>query len=327
VPDTTPTPPSTPQASEPTDDTPARRFHPATVGTLARLDHWMMQSPWHPRVTPFILYIALLAVIGLLRDAWPWSYPVGYVIQCSLVAALLWRYRRLTPELNLRFHWLAMVAGVGVAFVWIGLRMIVDEYDTVRRLGLGPFTAHLLQWIAQPDAAPTRLADPNATNFLDEMGRSMGTVALGLRLVGMSVLVPLFEELFARSLLLRSFSGGKRAVKGLLQVVMDIPVLGDALAHSPPGRWAQSPTVVFSDEFERTPLGVITASGFIISTLVFMVGHVPRDYPGAIACAAVYCAVLAATRHRGLGPVVWAHGITNALLWVYTIHTDDWRFL
>jgi hypothetical protein len=41
----------------------------------------------------------------------------------------------------------------------------------------------------------------------------------------------------------------------------------------------------------------------------------------------IYCLVLAATRARGLGPVVWTHGITNAALWAYTLYTDDWRFL
>jgi hypothetical protein len=32
-------------------------------------------------------------------------------------------------------------------------------------------------------------------------------------------------------------------------------------------------------------------------------------------------------RQMGLGPVIWAHGLTNAALWGYTLYTGDWRFL
>ena len=46
-----------------------------------------------------------------------------------------------------------------------------------------------------------------------------------------------------------------------------------------------------------------------------------------VVCGVAYCLLLMVTRKKGLGPVIWAHGITNALLWVYTIQTDVWRFL
>jgi hypothetical protein len=34
-----------------------------------------------------------------------------------------------------------------------------------------------------------------------------------------------------------------------------------------------------------------------------------------------------ASGRLGLGPIIWSHGLTNALLWLYTLTSDDWRFL
>jgi len=85
--------------------------------------------------------------------------------------------------------------------------------------------------------------------------------------------------------------------------------------------------LMFTREFNRTPFGVLSVFGVIASTFVFMLSHFPRDWPGIWVCGVAYCLLLAATRHKGLGPVVWAHGITNALLWVYTLNTGNWQFL
>ncbi len=312
-------------AGTPSDEKPPR-FHPST-GALSRLDHWMMQNPWHPRIAPMVVYLVLLAAIGPLRDYLPWSYPLVYTVQCGLVGYLLWRYRRLLPELNLRFHWLAVPVGVFVALAWVWLGMAVAEFDALRERGVGTFTNDLYQFVAQPNPDDATFIDSDATSMLRDMGTAVGWLSLALRFVGMSLLVPLFEELFIRSLMLRSFSRRHATVKGLLQVAMDIPLFGDWLSHTRLGRWANEPAVYFGEEFTRTRLGVVTACGFFMSTLIFMVSHVPRDYLGIVVCAAAYCALLAVTRRKGLGPVVWAHGITNALLWIYTIHTDDWRFL
>ncbi len=267
------------------------------------LDTWMAQHPWHPRVVPFIAYVALLPVIGSLRDLAPWTYPIAYTLQCAIVLWLLWRYRRLLPELTVHFHWLALPFGAAVAFLWIVMG----------------------KWMAQ--TYPDTFAADDPTDFFNEMGLTVGWLAMSLRLLGMSIVVPLFEELFIRSLLLRSFHSIKRTTTGVLQLLTDMPMIGEWLYQTKAGNAAADQGPVFGESFTRTPLGALSIFGVFMSTLVFTIHHTPRDWPGCVMCAIAYCFLLAATRSRGLGPVCWAHGITNALLWAYTIITRDWQFL
>lgn len=271
-----------------------------------RLDAWMAAHPWHPRVLPFVLYVALLLPLDLASDRWAWTYPLLYSAQCSVVFWLMWRYRPLLLELNWRFHWLALPVGVAVCAVWIALG----------------------RWMVA--LAPSRYA-MDEPHLFETMTPALRHTSMALRLVGMSVIVPMFEELFIRSLLLRSLHSARRVGIAVVQFLQDVPVLGDWLMHTPLAERADRHTRVLGDEFERVPLGALSVFGVAASTFIFMLGHIQRDWPGTIACGVAYCALLWWTNRRntqlGLGPVIWAHGITNALLWAYTLQSGDWQFL
>lgn len=314
---------------------------PQAAGALGSLDALMAEHVWHPRFIPFLAYLLLLTITGFVSEAWAWTYPILYVAQCGVVVWLLWRYRKLLPELTIKFHWLAIPVGVGVAYAWVWLGMVVEEAPQVGHDGIGNFTSNLNQFMMTPEVA-NEIAGPDgkafhfrdAANSTQSMFDAMHQVspaffwsAFVLRLLGMSLVVPLFEELFIRSLILRSMSNAKETGMGMLQVMADFPVVGDWVLNSERGQKAEDSPPMFTKQFNETPLGKLTIFGVIISTLVFAVNHVPRDYLGCVMCGVAYCLLLAATRKKGLGPVCWAHGITNACLWWYTLHTDDWRFL
>ncbi len=295
----------------------------------------MAAHPWHPRVLPLIVYLLMLSVIGMTPDTRPMVYlrPMLYVVQCGLVLWLLWRYRRLLPELTATFDWRAVPVGVGVCVVWVLLGWLTAGEFGVR-------------WAAILDGQPMSLIDygvpavnkpPLATSASDGpfdlrhpavMGATVGWIALGLRLLGMSIVVPLFEELFTRSMLLRSLSRPRMTAIGLLHFLIDLPVIGEWVGHTRLGRRAEAHEPVFGPAFHRTPLGEVTLFGIAASTFVFMLNHGVRDWPGAVACGIAYCLLVGWTgREKGLGPVIWAHGITNALLWGYVVATGDWQFL
>ncbi|MCX5662362.1 MAG: CPBP family glutamic-type intramembrane protease [Planctomycetota bacterium] len=276
---------------------------PANQGLfLRRLDAWMEEHPWHPRVAPFVVYVGFLALIDSARASAPNSYPFLYALQCGLTLWLLLRYRRLLPELTLSFHWLAVPVGLGVAAVWVAL-----GYGMI---ALSP------KWFDSPQP-----------KYFHDMPDALRHGSLVLRLVGMAAIVPMFEELFVRSLLLRSFNHWRRTGIGVLQVLQDLPVIGEWVLRTPVSARTVNHPPIFGNEFRRVALGQLSPFGVFASTAIFAAHHIPRDWPGCVFCGVAYCLVLAATRARGLGPVIWAHGITNAALWVHALMTDDFRFL
>jgi len=277
------------------------------VPVSQRLDQWMGEHPWHPRVFPFVVYVALLWLSEPARMWLPVTYPVLYTLQCLLVAYLLWHYRKVTPELNWKFHWLAIPVGIAglVAWVWLGMQAAA-------------------LW-------PDKL-DPEGYDFLTEMGPALGWTSLSLRLLGMSIVVPMFEELFFRSALLRSLYAPKPAFAAVVDLLSDLPGVGDKIGESKVGRWAQQYKRPMASQFEKVPLGAISVFSLLATCVLWCVlSHHPRDWAGTFACGFLYAGLVWATNRRGkslgLGPVVWAHGITNALLWGYVIYTGDWRFL
>jgi membrane protease YdiL (CAAX protease family) len=297
-----------------------------------RLDAWLKLSDWHPRALPYLAYVGLLTAVVQLRAWEPLTYPLAYAAQCAITLWLLYKARPLLPELTLSFHWLSLPVGLAVAAGWIALGWaLAGEWDHRWSLLLqGRVTGDLpfeqlglsrTPWSRDPSAPPADF------RHAAQMGLVVGWVALTLRLVGMSIVVPLCEELFMRSLLLRGLGDRRRLKTGLLQLAQDLPGVGDFILHRPAARRAAAEPPAFEASFQALPLGFVTACGFTCSTLAFMLMHSTRDWPGCLLCSAAYCALLAFTRRQGLGPVIWAHGVTNACLWLYSVGTGDWQFM
>ncbi|MFA9479218.1 hypothetical protein ACERK3_13080 [Phycisphaerales bacterium AB-hyl4] len=295
--------------SEPTSDN-AVETKAAQGGTLPAFDAWMASNPWHPRIVPFAVYLVFLAIIEFVRGYWLLSYPLLYGVQCITVAWLLWRYRKLLPELTIKFHWLAVPTGVGLCVAWVAL-------------------GYAMIWLA-----PGWFAAGDEPHYMQEMqGEHPGVfyVSMVLRLIGMAMLVPLFEELFIRSACLRGLHSAKKTKAGLVQLAEDMPLIGERVMHTQAAKEAAKYPAAFTQQLREWPVGKLTMFGVFASTFIFMVHHLPRDWPGTIVCAAVWCWLLWYTnrgeRRMGLGPIAWSHGITNAALWWWCWQMGDWQFL
>jgi uncharacterized protein len=142
-------------------------------------DRWF-ERPLIPRVVPFALYILFLGV-GQLASAFDtrWLYPV----QVGLVAvalAFFWRrYEELPgPRTLAARHWvLASAVGVAVLLLWIRLD---------------------LPWLTVGD--PGKGFDPR------DAGR-INVLLVVFRIAGAALVVPLMEELFWRSFVMRWIDG------------------------------------------------------------------------------------------------------------------------
>lgn len=164
------------------------------------------------RIVPFVLFMILLAVRGNWPQAWDfvdprWLYAASVVI---VSGALIWfwrRYQELGRGSGLSIpHWaLSIVVGVVVFQLWINL--------TEPWMMLGEATAGFVP--------------------VDENGELIWSLVV-FRWVGAALMVPIMEELFWRSYLMR---------------------------------WIDKP------EFEQVDPGSVTAKAIVLSTVVFTLAH------------------------------------------------------
>jgi len=215
----------------------------------------------YPYVIPMLGYLVLTTVEGYLpagadgRPSPTW-YPLAYAAKVAIVAALMWAcrstWRDLAPRPSLGALGLAVVLGLLVIVAWVGLD---GHYPTFALTG-------------------TRSSfDPNV------LPPAAKWAFVAVRLLGLVVLVPIFEELFWRSFLIR---------------------------------W------LVADDFTRVPIGRVTPLAAIVTAVVFGLVH-PEWLPGVLTGLAwawlvwhtkslTACVVSHATANLALGLYVLATG-------------------
>jgi len=206
--------------------------------------------PWLPYSAPF----AVFAASTYLQAIVPVGDGAAYLmktIAAGSILALFW------PMLRADIEWtwdgLAILAGVGVCVVWIGLE---GHYPQIGHSTFEPPT----------DAGPVASG-----------------ISIGIRLLGASLLVPVMEEIFWRAFVMR---------------------------------------YLVSSQFRTVPLGHVTGYAFALTAVAFGFEH-HRWLPGIVA-GVVYAGLLCRTRR--LSSPIQAHAVTNLLLGLYVIYTEQWSF-
>jgi CAAX prenyl protease-like protein len=139
-----------------------------------------------PYVVPIAGFLVLTSLEGYLPTVdgrpHPLWYPVLYSVKVAVVAGLAWMYRAtwrdLAPRPSARALAIAAVVGLAIIVLWVGLD---GYYPPLPFLGSGKRIGF----------------DPNV---LPPVGK---WAFVAVRLIGLVVLVPLIEELFWRSFLIR----------------------------------------------------------------------------------------------------------------------------
>ena len=235
-----------------------------------------------------------------------------------------------------------MPTGVGLLFAWVYLGYFTNWLS--HQLMDVPGVNMVSNYLVPTDANDPLNKNPRHT-FIDNkdaLGDAWYWTTMSLRLVGMSLVVPLFEELWVRSAVLRGTFNPAKTKMAVLQVAQDLPLIGDRIANTEAARRAAQQPPMFTEQLRETRVGQITFFSIVISTIVFLLAHQQRDYLGCVACGVVWCWLVWYTNKPkkgetwddqpaggriGLGPIVWSHGITNATLWAWTLWTGDWQFL
>jgi uncharacterized protein len=139
------------------------------------------------RVLPFLIFVALTAVQGKLGESS--SYWI-YLAKTIVGAWMIWVVWPLVREMRWRFSWAAVLVGIGVFVIWVGLDGLYPPLDELlRKVGLSRSEpGEQLRWNPH-DAFGT--------------GSTLAWTFILVRILGSSLVVPHLEEVFYRSFLYR----------------------------------------------------------------------------------------------------------------------------
>ena len=173
----------------------------------------ILAAPWLPYVAPFATFLLLTQAEASIPGTAPTSwYPIAYAVKVAIVALVMWlcrsSWRDLDPWPRPVGQAMAVAVGLAVTAVWVGLD---GRYPAIPYLS-GERSAF----------------DPNV---LPSTGRA---AFLGVRLLGLVVVVPIFEELFWRSFLMRWVIDPeflKVPIGKVTPMAVGVTAVGFALAH------------------------------------------------------------------------------------------------
>ena len=188
-------------------------------------------NAWLPYVAPMAVFMLITAVEGQFKS----QYPLVYIIKVMAVSLCVWYsrepFREIKPEG--RFILPAVLVGAAVFAEWIWLDPLTHYPHLVflgKRAEYNPFVS---------------IANPVVRAFF-----------LVARFYGLALLVPLVEEVFWRSFLLRIFTD--------------------------------------PDDFQRVKLGAFSWTAFAAVAVAFGLAH--PEWLEAIICAAAYGLLLRQTK-------------------------------
>ena len=133
-------------------------------------------SPEYARVAPFVIFVVLTALQGQFGEE---SRYWLYLFKTVVGAWLIWEMRPFVQEMRWSISWEAVVVGVAIFAIWIGLDGLYPRLSEAEAV-----------W-----NPPKRFGEGSAAAWL----------YIGVRILGSSIVVPPLEEVFYRSFLYRYF--------------------------------------------------------------------------------------------------------------------------
>ena len=151
------------------------------------LQEKLARLPAPVRVAPFILFVLLTAAQGKLGPASTyWLYFAKTLMGVGLIMAM----RPLVKEMRWAFSWQAVLVGVAVFAVWVGVS--------------GEWTTQSSLWVKLGlSKAPTTPAPPWNPHEQFGINSALAWFFISVRILGSTFVVPPLEEVFYRSFLYR----------------------------------------------------------------------------------------------------------------------------
>ena len=165
---------------------------------MAALIKKLRDSPALVRVVPFIIFLGITMLQGQFGEASRYWLYLGKTIAG---VGLVWAMRPYVKELRWAFSWEAVVVGVAVCVMWVGIDGCYPSLAQINQDYIYPILKFigLDKWFAKPVAAI-----PPPWNPLVQFGAGpLAWVFIVGRILGSSIIVPPLEEVFYRSFLYR----------------------------------------------------------------------------------------------------------------------------
>jgi CAAX prenyl protease-like protein len=157
------------------------------------LRKFFASSPVAARVAPFIIFVLLTAAQGKFGAQSAYWF---YLVKTIIGAWLIFEMRPFVPEMRWAISWEAIVAGVAVFILWIGLNPFYPtQSELFAKLGFTKsFSNQLSVW------------NPNV-----QLGNNSFAAwfFISIHILGMTLVVPPLEEVFYRSFLYRYIANQK----------------------------------------------------------------------------------------------------------------------
>jgi CAAX prenyl protease-like protein len=145
------------------------------------------RSPALVRFAPFVIFLLLTTAQGKWGPASDyWLYFIKTIVGAGLIVAM----RPLVTEMRWAFSWAAVLAGVVVFAVWVGVS--------------GEWTTQSSLWVKLGFSKAPKLLTPDWNpNAQFGAGSALAWFFMVVRIAGSALVVPPLEEVFYRSFLYR----------------------------------------------------------------------------------------------------------------------------
>ncbi|MFN0135344.1 MAG: type II CAAX prenyl endopeptidase Rce1 family protein [Phycisphaerae bacterium] len=221
-------------------------------------------------MAPYLVYLLLLGTRDLAGDQWMWAFTVLRGIGTFLVVWLVWRYY---PPFGKPYVFLALLAGIGCAALWVVGQHLFDYLGVPRRMPLP------VLFPGVPDE-PDKI---NPFNRYDEAWIAWSSIIS--RIAVATTAVAVVEEIFWRGFLLRALIDWQR--------------------------------------FEKLPLGMFTLWSFLFSSILSAFQH-PDNWLVSVFCWFAFNALM--YWKKSVWFLIFVHGFTNLVLYIYVVAYGDWIF-
>lgn len=218
----------------------------------------MLMKNWKP-IIPYIVPYFTFILIGSFAHYFPGCGYFIYIPKTIITAAFVLYWFKTYSEVEFGFSFFAFAAGI---------------------LGF-------ILWIAFTEYMPFKIFHPPPAEYTPfRINKAVSLLLIFFRIGGSFLIVPVFEELFMRSFIIR---------------------------------W-----LINSDDFKSVPMGKFTPFSFTGSIILFVLGHRFWEWPGAIATGVLFTLIL--YRRRKIFDCIIAHATTNLCLGIYVLYTGKFGY-